>query len=246
MVEDLGNGVELEMAFIQSGIFNMGSEIFITSLETPQHEVSVKSFFMGKYPITQLQWRAIASRMDLKVEHELEINPSCSKGDSKPVEQVSWYDAVEFCARLSKLTSRGYRLPSEAEWEYACRAGTKTPFHFGDEAVGGLANCVHRNKSFNEYRQKTTPVGQFPPNSFGLYDMHGNVWEWCLDNWHDDYEGAPTDGSTWSNPEFPAHVLRGGSWYDHPTICRSSSRIWGWGDSKKNVFGFRVASDLSN
>ena len=142
------------------------------------------------------------------------------------MEQVNWYDAIEFCARLSKLTGREYRLPSEAEWEYACRAGTTTPFYFGETITGELANYD---------ASETTPVGQFTPNAFGLYDMHGNVWEWCADTWHDSYDGAPSDGSVWldNNQEenidgksrFGIYsVMRGGSWGNNPNLCRSAVR----------------------
>jgi formylglycine-generating enzyme required for sulfatase activity len=193
--EDLGNDITLEMVAIPGGTFLMGSppnEKYSFDDEHPQHQVSVPPFFMGKYPITQAQWKEVASRTDLKVKQDLNLNPAHFKdrpdSDRRPVEQVNWYDAVEFCARLSKLTGREYRLPSEAEWEYACRAGTTTPFYFGETITGELANYD---------ASETTPVGQFTPNVFGLYDMYGNVWEWCADTWHDNYDGAPSDGSVW-------------------------------------------------
>jgi formylglycine-generating enzyme required for sulfatase activity len=146
------------------------------------------------------------------------------------VEKVNWYDAIEFCARLSKLTGREYRLPSEAEWEYACRAGTTTPFYFGETITGKLANYnasnTYADEPNGEYRKETTPVGQFPPNAFGLYDMHGNVWEWCADTWHDNYDGAPRDGSVWTkNENDNRSPLRGGSWYLSPNVCRSAFRL---------------------
>jgi formylglycine-generating enzyme required for sulfatase activity len=196
--ENLPNNVPLDMVAIRGGTFMMGSpEPEGYDSEKPQHEVTVPPFFMGKYPITQAQWRAIASRKDLKVERDLEANPSRFKDrDRCPVEKVSWYDAVEFCARLSQHTGKSYRLPSEAEWEYACRAGTTTPFHFGETITSELAN-YRATETYGAgvkgtYRQETTEVGSFGvANAFGLYDMHGNVWEWCLDDWHDNYEGAP-------------------------------------------------------
>ena len=167
--------------------------------ESPQHRVTVSTFFISRYPVTQAQWQAIAS-LD-KVDIDLKADPSRFKGDNRPVEQVNWYDAVEFCARLSRETGREYILPSEAEWEYACRAGTTTPFHFGETITTDLAN-YNGNYTYGSgpkgvYREETTPVGSFSPNAFGLSDMHGNVWEWCEDNWHNNYEGAPTDGSAW-------------------------------------------------
>ncbi|TRT91729.1 MAG: TIR domain-containing protein, partial [Microcystis aeruginosa Ma_OC_LR_19540900_S633] len=215
--EDLGKGITLEMVAIPGGTFLMGTEDEeIERLvkkfnwegfrrERPQHEVTVPPFFMGKYPITQAQWKAIASRTDLKVKQDLDFKPAYFKdrpdSDRRPVEQVNWYDAIEFCARLSKLTVREYRLPSEAEWEYACRAGTTTPFYFGETITGELANYnasnTYADELNGEYQNETTRVGQFPPNAFGLYDMHGNVREWCADTWHDNYDGAPTDGSVW-------------------------------------------------
>ena len=254
--EPLGEGIEpLTMVAIPGGTFLMGSppnEKDSFKDERPQHEVTVSNFFMGKYPITQAQWRAVASRKDLKVEKDLDPDPSHFKdrgGSStrrdRPVEQVNWYDAVEFCARLSKLTGREYRLPSEAEWEYACRAGTTTPFYFGETITGELANYdaskTYAEEATGEYREDTTPVGQFPPNAFGLYDMHGNVWEWCADTWHSNYDGAPTDGSAWTekgnNNRSP---LRGGSWYNLPNVCRSACRSYFNRRVLLNNYGFRV------
>jgi eukaryotic-like serine/threonine-protein kinase len=185
-VQDLGNGVGLEMMAIPGGRFLMGSpetEVQRYSSESPQHEVTVAPFFLGKYAVTQAQWRAVAALP--KVERDLDAAPSYFKGANRPVEGVSWYDAVEFCQRLSQASGRKYRLPSEAEWEYACRAGTTTPFHFGETITAELANYDGNSTSANapkgKYRNQTTNVGSFPPNSFGLYDMHGNVWEWCAD-----------------------------------------------------------------
>ena len=234
--ENLSSEVILDMAAIPGGTFTMGSpanEKDSYDDERPQHQVTVPPFFLGKYPITQAQWRAIASRTDLKLKQDLDLNPAHFKdrpdSDRRPVEQVNWYDAIEFCARLSKLTGREYRLPSEAEWEYACRAGTTTPFYFGETITGELANYnasnTYADEPKGEYREETTPVGQFSPNAFGLYDMHGNVWEWCADTWHDNYDGAPTDGSVWiENGNDNRSPLRGGSWCDDPDNCRSASR----------------------
>jgi formylglycine-generating enzyme required for sulfatase activity/energy-coupling factor transporter ATP-binding protein EcfA2 len=200
--EPLDKDIALDMVFIPAGDFVMGapeSETNSGSDERPQHEVNVKSFLMGKYPITQAQWRVVAAMP--KVKLDLKPDPSYFKGDDRPVEQVSWYEAVEFCARLSNRTGREYRLPSEAEWEYACRAGTTTPFHFGEtitpELVNYDGNYPYGNAPKGQFRKETTPVGSFPANAFGLYDMHGNVWEWCADDWHDSYKGAPTDGIAW-------------------------------------------------
>ncbi len=247
--EDLGNGVSLEMVEIPGDSFKMGSpkeEKGSIDRERPQREVRVSSFFMGKFQVTQSQWRAVANLPQVK--RELEAEPSNFKGDNRPVERVSWNDAVEFCARLSKHTGREYRLPSEAEWEYACRAGSTTPFHFGETITGNLANynasSVYANESKGQYRKETTPVGQFPANAFGLYDMHGNVWEWCLDDWHNNYKEAPTNGSAWieneNNNRSQSKVRRGGSWLDLPEDCRSACRS-DYGSVLRNYhFGFRV------
>jgi formylglycine-generating enzyme required for sulfatase activity len=174
---------------------------------------------------------------------------SCLEGDNLPVEKVSWNDAVEFCARLSRETGRKYRLPSEAEWEYACRAGTQTPFHFGETITDKLANYI-ANYTFadepkGEDREKTTTVGSFPPNSFGLYDMHGNVWEWCEDNWHENYDQAPVDGSAWifkieNDNRSQIRLLRGGAWFNYPDRCRAGYRRRYDPDFDDNNIGFRV------
>ncbi len=248
LIEALGNEVELEMVLIPAGTFVMGApetEKGRSDDEGPLHEVTfAKPFLMAKYPITQAQWRVVATLP--QVERELDPAPSSFEGDHRPVEQISWHDAVEFCARLQRLTGRDYRLPTEAEWEYACRARTTTPFHFGETITTDLAN-YDGNYTFGggptgEYRQEPTEVGSFPANAFGLHDMHGNVWEWCQDDWHDDYTGAPADGSVWfSSDEGKSKVLRGGSWDDNPESCRSALRFWGAPDYRSDYLGLRVA-----
>ena len=263
-IEILGENFILEMVAIPEGTFLMGSPrqaLESSKNERPQHEVVVSGFFMGKYPITQSLWRFVASLP--QVNHELNPNPSHFKGDNRPVERVNWYDAVEFCQRLSEHTHRTYRLPTEAEWEYACRAGTMTPFHFGETITAELANYdgtftygggakydgtyTYGGGAKEEYRGETTPVDHFGiANAFGLCDMHGNVWEWCLDHWHDDYEGAPNDGSAWlTDNEKARRVLRGGSWNHYPSICRCASRA---SNSPGSVFnyniGFRVVCEI--
>ncbi|MCU0552317.1 MAG: formylglycine-generating enzyme family protein, partial [Leptolyngbya sp. Prado105] len=215
-LEQLDADITLELIKIPAGSFMMGAsedELECFDDEQPQHEVNIADFYMGKYPVTQAQWRFVANLP--QVERLLDPNPSNFKGDNLPVEQVSWLDAMEFCARLSQHTRREYRLPSEAEWEYACRAGTATPFHFGETIDAQVANYCAQDREINknnypgkygrgqlgEYREQTTPVGSFQvANNLGLYDMHGNVLEWCLDHWHENYENAPTDGGAWLNP----------------------------------------------
>ena len=237
--EDLGNGVKLEMAAIPGGTFMMGSpenEAKRRDSENPQHQVTVPGFFMGKYPVTQAQYQAIMGN-----------NPSLFKGSNRPVECVSWDNAVAFCEKLSQITGKTYRLPSEAEWEYACRAGTTTPFHFGETITTDLAN-YNGNYTYGQepkgvYRRETTEVGSFGvANNFGLYDMHGNVWEWCQDNWHSNYEGAPIDGSAWLGIEKNTNtrLLRGGSWSYAPAYCRSAYRYNYYLDYYDYNIGFRV------
>ncbi len=257
---EVGNRKEaqnyIRMMYIPQGEFWMGtedeeierlvkkfdSEVF--TRERPQHLVKVPAFHISQTPITQGQWRAIAATA--KIDIDLETNPSAFKGDELPVERVNWYEATEFCKRLSRETKREYRLPSEAEWEYACRAGTKTPFHFGETITADLANYrateTYADEPTGEYRQPTTPVGQFPPNAFGSYDMHGNVWEWCADTWHDNYNGAPTDGSAWiENGNDNRSPLRGGSWSCYPYSCRSAFRPFNFRrDDYNGSLGFRV------
>jgi formylglycine-generating enzyme required for sulfatase activity/tRNA A-37 threonylcarbamoyl transferase component Bud32 len=250
--EDLGNGILIEMLAISGGTLMMGaleSEKGSNDDEYPQHQVKVKDFYLKKFPVTQAQWQAVAKLP--RRQQELELYPSKFRGDKLPVERISWDDAIEFCARLSKATGKEYRLPSEAEWEYACRAGTTTAFHYGKTITGNLANYdaryTYTDEAQGEYRNSTTPVGSFPPNAFGLHDMHGNVWEWCADTWHDSYQGAPNDGSAWiSNADNSnQYVLRGGSWYVNPSFCRSASRDISSSDLRDLDIGFRVVCVVS-
>ena len=244
-------------------------------LEGPQHLVQLQGFFMGQMPITQAQWRKVAAWVEQPGEQwgcELKSNPAWFDGekvkiwkssgsasdesvvldgsantDLHPVEQVSWHGAMEFCNRLSQRTGRHYTLPSEAQWEYACRAGSTTPFHVGATITPDLANydatTTYGDGPKGEYREQTTPVGLFPANAWGLHDMHGSLWEWCLDHWHDSYEGAPSDGSAWLTPsasEEEQRLLRGGSWDDIPGYCRSAYRNHGRPVNAFNNVGFRV------
>ena len=234
-VEDLGNGVKLEMVEIPAGTFYMGSptyEMGRSDDEGPQHQVNVPSFFIGKYPLTQAQYQAIIGN-----------NPAHFKGNNRPVECVSWKNAVNFCQKLSQKTGKNYKLPSEAQWEYACRAGTTTPFYFGESITPDLVNYdgryAYANAPTGQYREQTTDVGTFPPNAFGLYDMHGNVWEWCEDDWNENYINAPINGSALISRS-DKKTLRGGSWCFDPDDCRSACRATYRLVSDYNAFGFRV------
>jgi formylglycine-generating enzyme required for sulfatase activity len=225
---------------------------------------------MGQYPVTQAEWEIVAAFP--QVNRKLESNPSRFKGERLPVERVTWYDAVEFCDRLSQHTNRPYRLPTEAEWEYACRSvisyqlsvtseessqnpsasplskgkGGYPPFHFGETISAKYANYdarkVYGRGEVGEYRQKTTPVDYFGvANAWGLSDMHGNVWEWCQDHWHENYEGAPTDGSAWlTDDKNSPRVVRGGSWLNDPRDCRSADRYRTYPVITNDNQGFRL------
>jgi formylglycine-generating enzyme required for sulfatase activity len=214
--------------------------------ERPQHSVSVPSFFMGRFEVTQAQWRAVAQLP--KVSRELNADPASQKGDDLPVENVSWDDAVEFCERLSRETGRQYRLPSEAEWEYACRAGTTTPFHFGETMTQEFGS-VNWRYPYGEAHwgispEEPAPVGYFGvANSFGLYDMHGNVREWCLDAGHKNYNGAPTDGRAWvENGNGDQREVRGGAFIGPSLYCRSASRLDVYHTRGRSDIGFRVVA----
>ena len=224
---DLGGGVSMRFNPIPAGRFTMGSppEERGRDNDELQRPVTItKPFYMGIHAVTQLQWLTIMG-----------TSPSRFSGIDLPVERVSWDDAAEFCKKLSEKTGRTVRLPTEAEWEYACRAGTTTAFNTGDDIKPEQAN-------FNESRKKqTTPVGSYPANALGLFDMHGNVWEWCAD-WYGFYpEGAATDPK---GPErSPLRTLRGGSWSRYPRYCRSANRSWLGPDSRDDDIGFRAALD---
>jgi formylglycine-generating enzyme required for sulfatase activity len=240
--EDLGDDAKLQMVRIPGGNFLMGApeeEKGSYASEYPQHTVTIAPFYMSRYPVTQEQWRAVAALPE--IDHQLEPDPSFFKGKRRPVESIRRQDIEEFLKRLRKHTNRAYRLPTEAEWEYACRARTNTPFYFGRTITPDLAN--YRNRETEE-AEETTEVDKFQPNAFGLYDMHGNVWEWCSDEWHENYIGAPSDGRSWTtSSEKKYQVLRGGSW-SHPQqdlrcACRRLRRI-----PLINQRGFRLARSV--
>ncbi|MGK7946813.1 MAG: SUMF1/EgtB/PvdO family nonheme iron enzyme [Microcystaceae cyanobacterium] len=221
--EILSNKVELEMVSIPTGEFMMGNNKY--GDDKPIHKVALKGFYMGKYPITQAQYQAVMG-----------VNPSRFKGDNHPVEQVSWNDAQEFCRKLSEMTGKIYQLPSEAQWEYSCRAGSTTRYYFGDDE-GQLGNYAWYRANSN---RQTHPVGQKKPNNWGLYDMHGNVWEWCEDDYIGNYENTPTDGTAYKNESMQYIVLRGGSWSFNPQNCCSVFRFFNTRSLDFNNIGFRV------
>jgi formylglycine-generating enzyme required for sulfatase activity len=232
LILDLGSNVSMKLVLIPAGKFLMGSpdgEPNRFPDEGPQHEVTIsKPFYMGVYTVTQEQYEQVMGK-----------NPSSFKGPQNPVETVSWDDAVEFCKKLSQKRGRAVSLPTEAQWEYACRAGSKSRFSFGDDddKLGDYAWYWKNSDS------KTHPVGQKKPNDFGLYDMHGNVWQWCSDWYTESYANA---GKT--DPTGPAsgsiRVLRGGSWCHYPLICRSAYRYGLTPDLRGSLIGFRVSVDL--
>ena len=247
-VEDLGDGVTLEMVYIPGGEFLMGAvdgEEKSRGSERPRHLVQVPEFFMGKFAVTQAQYQAVVGK-----------NPAQFQGEKRPVEQVSWNDAQTFCQKLSEKVGREYRLPSEAEWEYSCRAGTTTPFHFGKTISTDLANYCGQEREIlgktypgkysqgqlGSCREQTIEVGGLPPNIWGLYEMHGNVWEWCSDRWHSSYESAPMDGSAWFSglATEEMYIRRGGSWFSSPIFSRSACRKRNEPDICFNCVGFRV------
>jgi formylglycine-generating enzyme required for sulfatase activity len=245
-VEDLGGGVNLEMVLIPQGSFTMGSptsEVGRDSDEGPQRVVNVNKFVMGKYEVTQAQWIAVMG-----------TNPSLIKGDNLPVERVTWDEAQEFCrrlnARLGVSGSTGYRLPTEAEWEYAARAGTTTPFAFGETINADIVNyyglTFYDGAPVGIYRATTVNVGSLGvANGWGLYDMHGNVWEWCEDDYHSSYSGAPVNGSAWiDTPRAALRVFRGGGWNNLALGCRSAVRYRLTQGFRDDVVGFRLSRTL--
>jgi formylglycine-generating enzyme required for sulfatase activity len=251
-VQELAKEIAVTMVHIPAGSFQMGSpdtESERRINEGPQHRVQLQSFFLGQTPVTQQQWQLVAGWP----KQVLELKPKTSyfQGGNLPVVQVSWYEAVEFCWRLRARTGREYGLPSEAQWEYACRAGSTTPFAFGETLTPDLANYdgqqTYASGPKGVSRQHITEVGSFPANAWGLHDMHGNVWEWCLDPWHDSYRGAPVDGSAWKADGSAWNAggetirpLRGGSWHYRPADCRSAYRYLIRPGYRLSYIGFRV------
>ena len=237
---DLGGGVSMKLVKIPAGTFMMGSpagEKDRFSDEGPQHKVTLtKPFYMGVYEVTQEQYEAITGKNPWKGEIYAKENPAHAAS------YISWDDAVAFCKALSRKTGKDVRLPTEAEWEYACRAGTATRFSHGDDGdYSQLGDYAWYNaNAWDKGEQYAHAVGRKKPNAFGLYDMHGNVWEWCSDYWGEKYANADA-----RDPQGPAsgsaRVLRGGSWGSAPLCCRSASRNWDNPDLRFYNVGFRVA-----
>jgi formylglycine-generating enzyme required for sulfatase activity len=257
----LAPAATLEMLHIPAGRFTMGSppdEPERHQDEGPQHQVELRDFFLSRIPITQAQWLVVAGWQPLSGEEpwlrELHPDPVSKLNDAerflgheRPVVNVSWAEAMEFCRRLSLRTGKHYTLPSEAQWEYACRAGTTTPFHFGETISPELANFngnyTYREGQKGVCREQTTDAGSFPANAWGLHDMHGNVWEWCADHWHDNYNKAPADDRPWINKKAgddSIRLLRGGSWFYFPGNCRSAARYGVHPGYRRSNVGFRV------
>jgi formylglycine-generating enzyme required for sulfatase activity len=270
--QNLGDGIYIDMMFCPGGVFRMGNpegdasnhrnakKPFGVSIpqaaclfpERSTRWVEVLPFYIGRFPITQAQWKSVSN---LPIEnYALYPDLSYYKGKNRPVECVSWLEAVEFCKRLARQSGRKYRLPSEAEWEYACRAGTKTDFHFGHVITTDVANNYpsREERPGGRYRKGITDVGLFPANAWGLHDMHGNVWEWCLDHYHKSYHKAPTDGSPWIDRDIDGsdrRIFRGGSYCYSAFYCTSHRRIYRISESEppnargRNL-GFRIVCDI--
>jgi formylglycine-generating enzyme required for sulfatase activity len=275
--EQLAEGVALTMLRIPAGSFEMGApqtEIESTGRERPVHRVTLGEFLLGQTPITQAQWRAVAEWERLGNEpvdrwpESLDPDPVAKltdperfRGEQRPVVNVTWFDAQAFCQRLALRTGKNYTLPSESQWEYACRAGTTTPFHYGATISTELANYngreVYGDGERGGYRQQTTDVASFPANPWGLHDMHGNVWEWCSDCSHTNYKDAPNDGRAWQDENAKRYMnfanknwinwikmnkklLRGGSLGSIPRLCRSACRGCNHPDNRNGNVGFRV------
>ena len=216
----LGNGVSLELVYVCSGDL---SRLCEKEASVKQHYITVPSFWMSKYPITQAQYKAVTSQI-----------PSEFEGSALPVECVSWNDSLSFCKKVSEQENGwNLRLPSEAEWEYACRSGTTTAYSFGDRLTKKYANFAF---SIN----RTSTVGTYPTNNYGLSDMHGNVREWCQDTWDENYENPPNNGSARLGGDMHKRVLRGGSWVDSAWYCRSAYRSAYEISERCHSVGFRV------
>ena len=251
--EDLGGGQSIHMVEIPAGTFTMGApdgpeQVYPN--EAPPRQVQIREFYLSQYEVSQRKWRVVATELP-KVLRDLPPAPSAVEGDDLPVTNISWAEAEEFCARLTRKTGRHYRLPSEAEWEYAARAGTTTAFAFGETVTTEFVNYdgtgPYGGGPPGVSRGRPVPVGSLKEaNAFGLYDIHGNVWEWCADAYHADYRGAPTDGSAWNTGgDAVRRVLRGGSYNNLAVDCRSANRYGYPMEGKSAEIGFRLAASAS-
>ena len=261
-LDGIGRGPELVL--IPTGRFQMGStelerkkameagaQKAWVERETPQHWVGIEqSIALGRYPVTVGEWRQFVRATKWTPKGEVNwAAPGFRQSEDHPVVGVTWHDAQQYVVWLTVQTGQMYRLPSEAEWEYACRAGTRTAFSFGEEIDTSLAN-YDGNYTYNgspqgEYRKGTTRVGEFAANPWGLFDMHGNVWEWVQDVVHDNYEGAPSNGSAWEEGgDQGRRILRGGSWLYNPRYLRSALRNGFSATLSNDIVGFRVARNL--
>ncbi len=264
-----------EMVVVPAGSFTMGSpeseperENWQKGTESPQHKVTIaQPFAVSRHAITRGQFAAFINNTSYKMDGGAHVwtgsewkndlnaswaSPGFAQNDSHPVVCVSWDDAKAYVDWLSKRTGNPYRLLSEAEWEYVARAGRTTPFWWGSSITpkqanyNGNADPFKGGGSKGEYRKRTVPVDNFEPNPWGLYQVHGNVWEWCEDAWHDNYNGAPDDGSAWiAGGDTSRRVVRGGSWLDIPRLLRSADRGWDSTVDRGNFQGFRLARTLN-
>jgi formylglycine-generating enzyme required for sulfatase activity len=217
------------MITLPGGTFAMGSND--DSTEKPIHQVTLKRFAIGKYPVSVREWNACAEAKACTF--------TAAGKDEAPITNISWSDAKQFAAWLAETTGKSYRLPTEAEWEYAARGGTRTIYWWGEQLQPGLAGC----KNCTEVAMAELPskVGSFKANPFGLYDMGGTIDQWVEDCWHKNYQGAPTDGSAWTEDSCPSHVLRSGSWRNDARYVRPSNRDSYDTNVRYPTHGFRIA-----
>jgi formylglycine-generating enzyme required for sulfatase activity len=218
-----------ETVSIPGGVFSMGSDD--DPSEKPIHRVTVKPFSIGKFPVTVGEWNACVAAKSCSYQP--------TGGDDAPVTNLSWTDTQQFVEWLSKVAQKRFRLPTEAEWEYAARGGTRSKFWWGDQPQAAMANCKGCNKSYES--SQPLKVGSFKPNPFGLYDMGGNIHQWVADCWHENYQGAPSDGSAWVESDCLSRVIRSGSWKNDPSYVRPSNRDHYDATVRYPTHGLRVA-----